>query len=59
MKSKSDPVLASVSFSSPVGAIQPWSEVFSSGKPVVLPDIREGPDFPWRSHILGQGSSQF
>ena len=55
LKSKADPTLASVSPSLPIGAIPAWAEAFNSGKPVVLPGIREGLDFPWRSHVLGQG----
>jgi PAS domain S-box-containing protein len=55
LRSKSDPMLAAVSPSLPMDAVYPWPEVFSTGKPVVLGDIREGPDFPWRSHLLNQG----
>jgi PAS domain S-box-containing protein len=55
LKSKSDPLLASVSPSLPIAAIQAWPEAFASGKPVALLDIRDGPDFPWRSHVLSQG----
>jgi signal transduction histidine kinase len=55
LKSKSDPLLASISPSLPIDAIQAWPEAFDSGKPVVLLDIRDGPDFPWRSHVLRQG----
>jgi PAS domain S-box-containing protein len=55
LRSKSDPLLAAVSPSLPMDAIYPWPEVFSTGKPVVLSDIRKGHDFPWRSHLLNQG----
>ena len=55
LRSKSDAMLAAINPSLPVDAVYPWPEVFSTGKPVVLDDIREGPDFPWRSHLLGQG----
>jgi signal transduction histidine kinase len=55
LRSKSDAMLAAINPSLPVDAIYPWPEVFSTGKPVVLDDIREGPDFPWRSHLLNQG----
>jgi len=55
LRSKSDPLLAAVSPSLPMDAIYPWPEVFRNGKPVVLADIREGHDFPWRSHLLKQG----
>ena len=55
LKSKSDPLLAAVSPSQPMDGIYPWPEIFRTGKPVALEDIREGPDFPWRSHLLNQG----
>lgn len=55
LRSKSDAMLAAINPSLPVDAVYPWPEVFSTGKPVVLDDIREGPDFPWRSHLLNQG----
>jgi signal transduction histidine kinase len=55
LRSKSDAKLAAINPSLPVDAVYPWPEVFSTGKPVVLDDIREGPDFPWRSHLLSQG----
>jgi signal transduction histidine kinase len=55
LKSRSDPMLAAVSPSLPMDAVYPWPEVFSTGKPVVLGDIRVGTDFPWRSHLLHQG----
>jgi len=54
-KSKSDPLLAAVSPSQPMDGVYPWAEIFRTGMPVVHEDIREGPDFPWRSHLLSQG----
>jgi signal transduction histidine kinase len=54
-KTKTETALAAVSPSLPVRAIIPWPEVFRTGKPSVLEDIREGPDFPWRAHVLAQG----
>ncbi len=50
-----DPSLAKVS---PVLCIEeawPWREVFRSGKPRVLEDIREERPFPWRDHVLSLG----
>lgn len=35
--------------------VWPWPEVFQDGKPHVLDDIREGPHFPWRDHVLALG----
>jgi signal transduction histidine kinase len=55
LRSRSDAMIAAVSPSLPMDAVYPWPEVFSTGKPVLLDDIREGPDFPWRSHVLSQG----
>jgi len=52
---KADAVLAKVS---PVLAIEdvgPWPEIFRTGKPGVLADIRDGPPFPWREHVLSLG----
>ena len=51
----SNAVTASISPSLPIQEIWPWSEIFRTGKPGVLEDIRQGPDFPWRSHLLAQG----
>jgi signal transduction histidine kinase len=52
---KSDPQIASISLSLPVENNWPWPEVFRTGKPRLLEDIRLGPDFPWRDHLLSQG----
>jgi PAS domain S-box-containing protein len=52
---KSDPQAVSTSLSLPVENIWPWPEVFRTGKPRLQEDIRLGPDFPWRDHLLSQG----
>jgi GAF domain-containing protein len=52
---KSDTVIGTVNPSLPIKDIWPWSEVFRTGKPSVLEDIRKGPIFPWRDHLLAQG----
>jgi PAS domain S-box-containing protein len=52
---KSDTVIGAVDPSLPIKDIWPWSEVFRTGKPSVLEDIRQGPVFPWRDHLLAQG----
>jgi PAS domain S-box-containing protein len=52
---KSDTVIGAVNPSLPIKDIWPWSEVFRTGKPSVLEDIRKGPIFPWRDHLLAQG----
>jgi PAS domain S-box-containing protein len=52
---KSDPQIASISLSLPAENIWPWPEVFRTGNPRLLEDIRLGPDFPWRNHLLSQG----
>lgn len=54
-KTKSDSAIAAISPSLPVDQVWPWPEVFRTGKPYTLEDIREGPDFPWRDHVLAQG----
>ena len=54
-KTKTEATIAKISPSLPVHAIIPWPEIFRTGKPSVLEDIREGPDFPWRAHVLAQG----
>jgi signal transduction histidine kinase len=54
-KTKTEATIAAVSPSLPVQAISPWPEVFRTGKPSVLEDIREGPEFPWRARVLAQG----
>jgi signal transduction histidine kinase len=52
---KSNTVIGAVNPSLPIKDIWPWSEVFRTGKPSVLEDIRQGPIFPWRDHLLAQG----
>lgn len=54
-KTKADSSLAAVSPTLRGQAVWPWPEVFRTGKPSVLEDIRQGPDFPWRNHIMAQG----
>ena len=52
---KSDTVIGTVSPSLPIRDSWPWSEVFRTGQPGVFEDIRQGPAFPWRDHLLAQG----
>jgi len=54
-QTKTGATLADVSPSLNAQDVWPWPEVFRTGKPFVLEDIREGADFPWRAHILAQG----
>lgn len=54
-RTKTDPALAPISPSRPVQDVWPWPEVFRTGKPYVLDDIRVGADFPWRAHVLSLG----
>jgi len=35
--------------------VWPWPEIFRTGNPCVLEDIRLGPPFPWRERLLAQG----
>jgi signal transduction histidine kinase len=32
-----------------------WHEVLRTAKPVILPDVRQGPDIPWREHLVARG----
>lgn len=52
---KADDVLARISPALNVEDVWPWPEIFRTGKPSVLEDIREGPGFPWRARLLAQG----
>jgi len=52
---KSDAVITAISPSLKVEEVWPWPKVFRTGKPHVLQDIREGPMFPWREHVLSLG----
>src|ERR1017187_5024482 len=52
---KSDAVLAKISPTLNIEDVWIWPEVFRTGKPSVLEDIREGPTFPWREHVLSLG----
>ena len=50
-----DEVIARISPTLDVQDLWPWPEIFRTGKSSVLGDIREGPEFPWRAHLLAQG----
>jgi PAS domain S-box-containing protein len=52
---KSDAVLAKISPTLKIEEVSPWPEIFRTGKPGVLEDIRQGPAFPWREHVLSLG----
>lgn len=52
---KSDAVIAPISPTLAIEDVWPWPEVFRTGKPYLLDDIREGPLFPWREHVLSLG----
>lgn len=54
-KTKTGSAIAGVSPSLPVDAIHPWPEISRTGRPCVLEDIRQGPDFPWRTRVLALG----
>jgi signal transduction histidine kinase len=47
--------LARISPTLRIDDVWPWPEVFRTGKPNVLEDIREGASFPWREHVLSLG----
>ncbi|HWV99425.1 MAG TPA: GAF domain-containing protein [Candidatus Acidoferrum sp.] len=50
-----DAALAKVSPALRIEEVWPWPEVFRTGKPSVLEDIREGSSFPWRDHVRSLG----
>ena len=50
-----DAMLARISPTLRIEDVWPWPEIFRTGKPNVLEDIREGPSFPWREHVLSLG----
>ena len=52
---KSDAALARISPTLKIEDVWPWPEIFRTGKPGVLEDIRQGPSFPWRDHVLSLG----
>jgi len=35
--------------------VWPWPQVFRTGKPYLLPDIRQEPPFPWRDRVIAMG----
>ncbi len=52
---KSDAVLRGIDLSLPTENFRPWSEVFRTGKPGLLQDIRELPFFPWQTRLISLG----
>jgi len=50
-----DAVLAKISPTLKIEDVWPWPEIFRTGKPSVLEDIREASPFPWREHVLSLG----
>lgn len=52
---KADAGIATIVPTSAIDDVWPWPEVFRHGKPYVLDDIREGPLFPGREHVLALG----
>lgn len=55
LRSRSDAELAALNPSVPLDTVCPCPNIFSTGKPEVLSDIREGPGFSWRPFLLNQG----
>jgi signal transduction histidine kinase len=52
---QSEAELAKISPTLRVEDVSAWPEIFRTGKPSVLEDIRVGPSFPWREHVLSLG----
>jgi signal transduction histidine kinase len=54
-KTKNEATISAAGLSLLTQALWPWPDIFCTRKPSVLEDIRSGPDFPWRAHLLAQG----
>jgi signal transduction histidine kinase len=52
---KSDAALAKISPALKIEQVWRWPEIFRTGKPGVMEDIRQGPSFPWRDHVISLG----
>src|SRR5258708_15600384 len=52
---KTDPRFAGMPRWLPMEDIWPWPEVFRTGKPSIIEDIREVPPFPLRDRLLPMG----
>ncbi|MEC5384444.1 PAS domain-containing protein [Uliginosibacterium sp. H3] len=52
---KSDVRFAGMSLGLPMEEVWPWPEVFRTGKPSLIEDIREVPPFPLRDRLLDLG----
>ncbi|HVM49012.1 MAG TPA: GAF domain-containing protein [Candidatus Acidoferrum sp.] len=52
---KAEAALAQISPRLAIQDVQPWVEIFRTGRPGILEDIRKGPSFPWREHVLSLG----
>jgi len=54
-KTPKEPEIAAITNSMQMEAFGPWREIFRTGKPSIMQDIREGPEFCWRDHVLARG----
>lgn len=54
-RTKANSQVARISPAFGINDVWPWPEVFRTGKPYLIKDIREGMEFPWRTHMLAQG----
>ena len=52
---QSDAALAKISPALKIEEVRQWPEIFRTGSPRVIEDIREGPSFPWRDHVVAMG----
>jgi PAS domain S-box-containing protein len=55
LMAKDNASIGPVNSSLEIQDVWPWPEIFRTGKPSVLLDIRQGPSFPWRKRLLEQG----
>jgi signal transduction histidine kinase len=52
---KTDAAVAKISPTLRIEDVAPWPEIFRTGKPSVVEDIRKGAPFPWRDHVVALG----
>jgi signal transduction histidine kinase len=54
-RTKANAQLARISPTLRIEDVWLWPEIFRTGKPHLLEDIREGSEFPWRANLVAQG----
>ncbi|HEY5704854.1 MAG TPA: GAF domain-containing protein [Chthoniobacterales bacterium] len=54
-KTKADSTISAISPPLRIDEIEPWLEVFRTGRPFFVEDIRVCGNFPWHAHVLALG----